>query len=48
MEKFTAWVCIILIALLAYGTFWIFYTLEQKKLECEKVWLMPCEVHFRG
>lgn len=48
MEKFIAWVCIIAIALLAYGMFLIFYALEQKKLECEKVWLMPCEVHLGG
>lgn len=46
MEKFIAWVCIIAIALLAYGTFYIFYTLESKRLECERIHEMPCEVRI--
>lgn len=34
MEKFIAYTCITAIAILCYGLFWIFYTLETKKTAC--------------
>ena len=39
MERFLAYCYIAAILALFYFIFYVFFTLEQKKHECDKVWL---------